>query len=138
MFSERKVNRVKGILNRIIENTNRHNDRISVVGFRGEEAEVIIPTTRRASSFREQVDNILVGGTAPLASGLKKGFEILKKEKMRGEFVPMMIILTDGMPNVGIDQGPIKDALQIAEDLKEKEIHTIVVNFERAVKYGHN
>lgn len=138
MFSERKVNRVKGILNRIIENTNRHKDRISVIGFRGEEAEIIIPTTRRASSFQEKVDNILVGGTTPLASGLKKGYEILKKEKMRDEFVPMMIILTDGMPNVGIDQGPIKDALNIAETLKEKEIHTIVVNFEKAVKYGHD
>ncbi len=137
MISERKANRIKGILNSVIEDTSRYQDRVSVIGFKGDEAEIIIPTTRRPSSFQEQVDNIRVGGTTPLASGLKKGFEILKKEIMKDEYVPMMIILTDGMPNVGIEEGPIKDALKIAEDLKKKEIHTIVINFEKAVKFGH-
>ncbi|MEN6573171.1 VWA domain-containing protein [Methanobacterium aggregans] len=138
MFTERKANRVKGILNRVIEDANRHNDKVSVVGFKGEDAEIIIPTTRRAGSFKEQVDNITVGGTTPLASGIKKGFEILKKEKMRDEYVPMMLVMTDGMPNVAIEEGPTKDALNIAGALKENEIHTIVINFERSVKYGRN
>lgn len=138
MFSDRKANRVKGILNRLVEDINRHQDKLSVIGFKGGEAEIIIPTTRRASSFQEQLDNIRVGGTTPLASGLQKGFEILKQEKLRDEYVPMMIILTDGMPNVGIKEGPVKDAMNIAQDLKENEIPTIVINFEKAVKYGHD
>ena len=74
MFSDKKVNRLKGILHSVIEDTNRHQDRISVVGFKGEDAEVIIPTTRRATSFREQIDNIRVGGTTPLAAGMKKSY----------------------------------------------------------------
>jgi magnesium chelatase subunit D len=138
MFSERKANKVKSILNQLIEDINRHNDKISVIGFKGQEAEIIIPTTRRASSFKKQVDNIRVGGTTPLASGLKKGLELLKKEKFKDEFVPMMLVLTDGMPNVGITEGPAKDAIKIAADLKENDIHTIVVNFEKSVKYGRD
>ena len=138
MFSQRKANKIKGILNQLIEDINHHNDKISVIGFKGQEAEVIIPTTRRASSFKEQVDNIRVGGTTPLAAGLKKGLELLKKEKIKEEFVPMMIVLTDGMPNVGINNRPAEDALKIAADLKENEIHTIIVNFERSVKYGRD
>ncbi len=138
MFTQRKANRVKGLLNGVIENANRHNDKISVVGFKGDEAEIIVPTTRRAASFKEQVDNIMVGGTTPLASGLKKGFEILKKEKIRDEYVPIMLVITDGMPNVGIEEGPIKDAMKISEELKNKEIHTIVVNLEKSVKYGRD
>lgn len=137
MFSDRKANRLKGILNTIIEDANRHQDRISVIGFKGEDAEVIIPTTRRATSFREQVDNIHLGGTTPLAAGMKKGYEILKKEKLNKEFVPLLLILSDGMPNVALEEGPMKDALNIAEKIKDKEIHTIVVNFERSVRYGH-
>jgi magnesium chelatase subunit D len=137
MFSDKKANRVKGILNRLVEDVNRHKDKLSVVGFKGGEAEIIIPTTRRASSFQEKLDSIRVGGTTPLASGLQKGFEILKQEKLRDEYVPMMIILTDGMPNVGIKEGPIQDAMKIAQDLKDNEIPTIVINFEKAVKYGH-
>jgi len=137
MFSDRKANRLKGILNSVIEDANRHQDRISVIGFKGEEAEIIIPTTRRATSFREQVDNIKVGGTTPLAAGMKKGLEILKKEKLRAEFVPLLLILSDGMPNVGLEGGPMKDAIMMAEKIKEKEIHTVIINFEKSVRYGH-
>jgi len=138
MFSDRKASKVKGILNQLINDTARHNDKLSVVGFKGHDAEVIIPTTKRATSFKEHVDNIRVGGTTPLASGLKKGFEILKKEKFKNEYVPMMVILTDGMPNVGIKEGPIQDAVKIAKSLKENEITTIVVNFEKTVKFGRD
>jgi len=138
MFSDRKANKVKGILNQLIGDTAKHKDKLSVVGFKGQDAEVIIPTTKRATSFKEHVDNIRVGGTTPLASGLKKGLEILKKEKFTNEYVPMMVILTDGMPNVGIKEGPTQDAVKIAENLKENEITTIVVNFEKTVKFGRD
>nr|WP_319373156.1 VWA domain-containing protein [uncultured Methanobacterium sp.] len=137
MFSDRKANRLKGILNSVIEDANRHQDRVSVIGFKGQEAEIIIPTTRRATSFREQVDNIQVGGTTPLAAGMKKGLEILKKEKLKAEFVPLLIVLSDGMPNIGLEEGPMKDALNIAQKIKEKEVHTVVINFEQSVRYGH-
>jgi magnesium chelatase subunit D len=138
MYSERKAERVKDILINVIEDASRQGDKISVVGFKGKEATVIIPTTKRATSFQEQIDNITIGGTTPLASGMKKGFEILKTEKFNQEYVPMMLILTDGMPNIAIDESPRKDALKIAGELKDNEIHTIVVNFELAVKYGRD
>jgi len=138
MISDRKANRVKGIMDSIIQDTNRHQDKISVIGFKGKEAEVIVPTTKRASSFQEQIDRITVGGTTPLASGMKKGLEILRKENKKGEFVPFMVILTDGMPNVGIEDGPIPDALKIAEKLQEDEIITIVINFEQTARYGRD
>ena len=138
MFSERKAERVKDILINVIDDAGHKGDKISVVGFKGKEAAVIIPTTKRATSFKDHVDNISIGGTTPLASGMKKGFEILKKEKFRDEYIPMMLILTDGMPNVAVEESPAKDALNIAGELKDNEIHTIVVNFERAVKYGRD
>ncbi len=138
MYSESKAERVKDILVNVIEDAARQGDKISVVGFKGKEATVIIPTTKRATSFREQIDNITIGGTTPLASGMKKGFEILKNEKFKQEYVPMMLILTDGMANIAIDESPRKDALKIAGELKDNEIHTIVVNFELAVKYGRD
>jgi magnesium chelatase subunit D len=138
MFSERKAEKVKEILINVIEDASRQGDKVSVVGFKGKEAMVIIPTTKRATSFREQIDNIKIGGTTPLASGMKKGFEILKKEKFRDEYVPIMLILTDGMPNIAMDENPTKDALKIAAELNENEIHTILVNFEQSVKYGRD
>ena len=138
MYSEKKSERVKDILTNVIDDASRNGDKVSVVGFKGRDAVIIIPTTKRASSFKEQVGGVKIGGTTPLASGMKRGFEILKKEKFRDEYVPMMLILTDGMPNVAIDKNPAEDAINIAAELKENEIHTIIVNFEQAVKYGRD
>ncbi|MGF7117861.1 magnesium chelatase subunit D [Methanobacterium oryzae] len=139
MFSERKANKVKGILNQLIDDTAKHNDKISVVGFKGQDSEVIIPTTKRAIAFKEQIDNITIGGTTPLASGIQKGLELLKKEKFQNEFVPMMVILTDGMANVGMNNNdPTQDAINVAKSLKENDITTIVVNFEKSFKYGRD
>jgi magnesium chelatase subunit D len=138
MVSEKKANRVKSILNQIIKDTQRHKDKLSVIGFKGREAEVIIPTTKRAAAFQSKVDEIRVGGTTPLAAGLKKGLEILVSEKKNKEYVPMMVVLTDGMPNVGIKHSPSRDALDLAEKLNENHIHTVVVNFERILHHGRN
>lgn len=138
MFSEKKAIRVKGILNQIVQDAQRHKDKLSIIGFKGKEAEIIIPTTKRASAFQNKVDEIRVGGTTPLASGLKKGLEILSQEKKRDEYVPMMVILTDGMPNVGIKSNPSRDALDIAGKLHDMDIHTVVVNFERIMHHGRN
>jgi magnesium chelatase subunit D len=138
MHSEKKAVRVKDILNNVIEDASRNGDKVSVVGFKGKDALIIIPTTRRAVSFKEQIENLKIGGTTPLASGMKRGFEILKKEKFRDEYVPMMLILTDGMPNVALNKSPVEDAIDLAGSLKENEIHTIIINFEQAVKYGRD
>jgi magnesium chelatase subunit D len=138
MYGEKKAVRVKDILNNLIEDAARNGDKVSVVGFKGKDALIIIPTTRRAVSFKEQIENLKIGGTTPLASGMKRGFEILKKEKFGDEYVPMMLILTDGMPNVAISKSPVDDAIDIAGSLKENEIHTIIINFEQAVKYGRD
>lgn len=138
MVSEKKAHRVKSILNQIIKDAQRHKDKLSVIGFKGREAEVIIPTTKRAAAFQSKVDDIRVGGTTPLAAGLKKGLEILISEKKNKEYVPMMVVLTDGMPNVGIKHSPSRDALDLAEKLNENHIHTVVVNFERILHHGRN
>jgi len=138
MQSEKKAVRVKDILNNLIEDAARNGDKVSVVGFKGKDAVMIIPTTKRAVSFKEQIANLKIGGTTPLASGMKKGFELLKKEKFRDEYVPMMLILTDGMPNVALNKNPVEDAINLAGSLKENEIHTIIINFEQAVKYGRD
>ncbi|UTB31621.1 MAG: VWA domain-containing protein [Methanobacterium sp. ERen5] len=134
----KKTVRVKDILNNVLEDAARNGDKVSVVGFKGKDALIIIPSTRRAVSFKEQIENLKIGGTTPLASGMKRGFEILKKEKFRDEYVPMMLILTDGMPNIAISKSPVEDAIDIAGSLKENEIHTIIINFEQAVKYGRD
>jgi len=138
MFSDRKAAMVKGLIERFIEDAQRHRDRISVVGFRGRDAKVIIPSTAHASSFRDAVESIRVGGTTPMAQGIQRGLEILREEKRNGEYVPFMVILSDGMPNVGVGRDPKREAVEAASRLKEEEIPSTVINFERGSRGGRD
>ncbi|MFB2623993.1 VWA domain-containing protein [Methanothermobacter marburgensis] len=138
MFSEKKAARVKGLIERFIEDAQRHKDRISVVGFRGRDAKVIIPSTARASSFRDTVDSIRVGGTTPMAQGIKRGLEILREEKRHSEYVPFMVILSDGMPNVGVERNPKREAIEAAARLREEDIPSAVINFEQGSRGGRD
>jgi magnesium chelatase subunit D len=146
MINEKKVNKIRGILDRVIKNINRNRDKLSVIGFKGQGSEIIIPNTKRPSSFLDKLNKITVGGTTPMAAGLEKAFEILKNEKKREEFIPMLILLSDGMPNVGLDDSnlkkvrgnPVKDVLAIGQELGENGIYTIVIDFEKKHKHGRN
>jgi len=146
MISERKVNKIRGILNRIILNINKNKDKLAVIGFKGQGSEIIIPNTKRPSSFLDKLEKITVGGTTPMAAGLEKALKILKAEKKQGEFIPMLILLSDGMPNVGLKNSyikntsgnPVNDALAIGKELGENAIYTIIIDFDKKFKHGRN
>ncbi|MBZ9570231.1 VWA domain-containing protein [Methanobrevibacter sp. TMH8] len=146
MLGEKKVNKIRAILDRIIKNINRNRDKLSVIGFKGKDSEIIIPNTKRPNSFLDKLDKITVGGTTPMASGLEKALEILKTEKRKGEFIPMLILLSDGMPNVGLKDSyikkstgsPVNDVLAVGEELAENDIYTVIIDFEKKHKHGRN
>jgi magnesium chelatase subunit D len=110
MISEERLSRIKLILQRIIANVHVNKDKLAVVGFRGKDSEIIIPNTKRPSSFLDNLLNISIGGTTPMAAGLDRALEISKKEVNKGEYIPMMLILTDGVTNVSLDKSSGKSS----------------------------
>lgn len=138
MLSERKANIIKGIIYQFIEDIEKNRDKLAVVGFKGTKSELIIPNTLNAKSYSKFVDEIKVGGTTPMAEGLERALKILKKEINKKELVPILIILSDGMPNVAIKENPIQDVLDLAKKIQENNINTIVVDFDKKSQYGRN
>jgi magnesium chelatase subunit D len=134
MVSHKKINKIKNILNLVIKNINKNKDKLSVIGFKGKDSEVIIPNTKHPKSFLHKLDTITVGGTTPMAIGLLKGLNILKKDIEPKAYVPLIMILSDGMPNVGLNGNPIKDTLSVGKEIAKNNIHTIVIDFDK--KYG--
>ncbi|MDR3063653.1 MAG: VWA domain-containing protein, partial [Methanobrevibacter sp.] len=138
MVSEKKINRIKSILDLIVKNTIKYKDKLSVIGFKGKDAEIIIPNTKHPSSFLSKLDTITVGGTTPIAIGLKRGMEVLKKDIRLKEYVPMLILLSDGRPNVGLGGSPLHDTLSIGEELSNAQIHNIIIDFDKHSTHGRN
>ncbi|KZX13200.1 vWA domain-containing protein [Methanobrevibacter curvatus] len=138
MVSDKKINRIKAILELIINNTIKHKDKLSVVGFKGKKSEIIIPNTKYPKSFLSKLDTVTVGGTTPIAIGLKKGIEVLKKDIKENEYIPMLILLSDGRPNVGLGGGPIQDTLEVGKEIANEKIHNIIIDFDRTSGQGRN
>jgi len=104
MVSEEKLSRIKSILHKIIANVHINKDKLAVVGFKGKDSELIIPNTKKPNLFLDKLQNITIGGTTPMAAGLEKGFESLKKDLKKEEYIPMLMILSDGVTNVSLDK----------------------------------
>lgn len=138
MLSKRKANIIKGIIYQFIENCEKNKDKLAVVGFKGTKSELIIPNTLKPKSYMSNVDNLSVGGTTPMAEGLDRGLKILKKEIQKKQYIPIMLVLSDGMPNVAIETNPVDDVLSKAKKLQELNINTIIIDFDKKSQFGRN
>jgi magnesium chelatase subunit D len=159
MLSDEKLNRIKAILQKIIANVHINRDKLAVIGFKGKDSELIIPNTKRPNSFLSKLQNITIGGTTPMAAGLQKGLEVLKKDCKSEEYIPMLMILSDGITNVSLRNylkdsislgsiraydnkallnGPIHDVLDIGKKIADYDIHSVIINFEKEKNKGRS
>nr|MBN1228448.1 hypothetical protein [Anaerolineae bacterium] len=78
--------------------------------------------------------DIPVGGKTPLSAGLALAHLVVKRDRLaHTDVMPMLIVLTDGAGNVSM--GPIppqEEAHQIARQIHEDDIRSVVINMEHA------
>lgn len=105
-------------------------DRVGVVSFRGESAEVLLPPTSSVELANLKLRSLPTGGATPLAAGIMQAIDVLKSEIRRDpDVVPWLVLLTDGRGNVGIEGGVGSlDARTAATVLKESGIHAVVID----------
>lgn len=133
--ANRRMIEVKAAILSMLKDSYVKRDKVSLVLFRGEESEVILPPTTSVERGYKLLTNIKTGGKSPLNSGLYKGFEVIKRELRRDESImPMMIVISDGKGNVSIDKNiKVKDELiKISNFIaEEKRIKTLVIDVEK-------
>lgn len=126
---------VKAAILSLLKDSYVKRDKVSLILFRGEESEVILPPTTSVERGYKLLTNIKTGGKSPLNSGLYKAFEVIKRELRRDESImPMMIVISDGKGNVSIDKNiKVKDELiQISNFIADdKRIKTLVIDVEK-------
>ena len=131
MGAEGRMTAVKGAILSILEEAYRRRDMVGLVVFRGERAEEVLPMTRSVSTAKTLLERMPVGGRTPLVSGMQTAYRILKRYADEGND-PVMILLTDGWGNVGIDLRLTTDReLELtARALTSAGIRSIVVDTE--------
>src|SRR5207244_6818153 len=122
IHAERMVEKVKGLVFRLLENATGRGDRVALVAFKGgvPEATVALPLTASAALAHRRLRSIPLSGQTPLADALRRGRGLLRQELFKHpNAVPLLVVVTDGLPTVPLRRGgdPVADVLAAASAL---------------------
>ena len=89
----------KGAVELMLADAYARRDHVSLVAFRGESADLILPPTRSLVQTKRRLAGLPGGGGTPLAAGLKAAAELAQRARAQG-MSPSVAVLTDGRANV--------------------------------------
>jgi putative magnesium chelatase accessory protein len=110
----------KGAVELLLADCYVRRDRVALVAFRGQFAEVLLPPTRSLVRAKRSLASLPGGGGTPLASGIDLGMMLADSVKRRGG-TPILILMTDGRANVardGTGMAAALGSLLTAEDIR--------------------
>jgi len=70
-------------------------DRVAMVTFRGDAAEVVLPPTASVELARTRLAELPTGGVTPLAEGLSAGLSLARRAAADG-WPPLLVVIGDG------------------------------------------
>ena len=125
MAARRRMSAVKGAVLSLLTDAYQRRDKVGLISFRGENARVLLPPTSGVDLATSRLAELPTGGRTPLAAGLAKAAEVLKRERVRErERRPLLVILTDGRATVG------PDPRGVAAELRRLGTASVVVDTE--------
>ncbi len=141
MGARERMKAVKGAIFYMLQEAYQKRDRVGMVAFRRQSAEVLLPITRSVDLAQKRLAEMPTGGKTPLADGLATSLMTLSMLSMRDdEMQPIMILITDGRANAtDKDHGndPVEAAMKIAEKFRKAKITSVVIDTESGfIKLG--
>jgi magnesium chelatase subunit D len=129
-----RMRQAKGAVHALLQKAYVHRDRVALLAFRGQSAELLLPPSQSVELARRALDLLPTGGGTPLAAALLAAIDVAQQARARGIMQTVLVLLTDGRANVGLRAG----REQIAEELQTlgravvaSGIQTIVVDTQR-------
>ena len=89
----------KGAVELLLADCYARRDRVAVIGFRGTQAQVLLPPTRSLVLARRQLAGLPGGGGTPLALGIDAATALATAIRRQGS-TPLLVLLTDGKANI--------------------------------------
>ncbi len=130
MGASHRMEAAKGAVLDLLVDAYRRRDRVGLVSFRGDSAEVLLTPTASVELAQLRLRRMETGGATPIAAGIEKALELLNGEIRRDpKAVPWIVLVTDGRANVGLGGGlGSEDAKMMAAKIRDAKVHTLVID----------
>ena len=127
MAARKRMTQVKTAVLSLLLDAYRRRDKVGLVSFRGQTAELLLPPTHSVDAAARRLEELPAGGRTPLAEGLLEAATVLDRERRRDpRRRPLLVLVTDGRATAGND--PVTRSRQAAELLRS--VDTVVVDCE--------
>ncbi|WP_229054488.1 magnesium chelatase subunit D family protein [Aeromicrobium sp. Leaf350] len=104
MAARKRMEQVKTAILSLLLDAYQRRDKVGLVTFRGDSAELALPPTGSIDIAARRLDDLPAGGRTPLAEGLLQVVETLRIERVRDpRRRPLLVLVTDGRATHGSD-----------------------------------
>lgn len=128
MGARQRMVAVKGAVLSLLLDAYQKRDRVGLIVFRGPGAELLVPPTNSVELAEQYLRQMPTGGRTPLAAGLQLAERVLGSHLQRdAALTPLLVLLTDGRPNVGTPA----QLRYVALSLAQKRVASLVLDSEQ-------
>jgi len=128
MAARQRMRAVKGAVLSLLLDAYQRRDKVGLVTFRGDGAELALPPTSSVEAAARRLTSLATGGRTPLAAGLAKAARVLAAERLRDpRRRALLVVVTDGRATSGSDADLARAAAILAG------VASVVVDCETSV-----
>jgi magnesium chelatase subunit D len=129
-----RMRQAKGAVHALLAQAYVNRDRVALLSFRGDAAELLLPPTGSVELLRRAVDQIPTGGGTPIAAALVRCLEVAMQARRRGIRNIVLVLLTDARANVGLraERAGVEAELKvIAAGVAAAGVRSLVIDTQR-------
>jgi magnesium chelatase subunit D len=127
MGTHRRVEAATGTVLGLLADAYLRRDRVAMVTFRADGANVVLPLTASVELARQRLAELPTGGVTPLADGITAGLALARRAATDG-WTPLLVLITDGRAT-GTTSARAR-ATAAAEDVGAAAIEVVVIDAE--------
>jgi magnesium chelatase subunit D len=129
MAARKRMTQVKTAVLSLLLDAYQRRDKVGLITFRGQAAELVLPPTHSVEIAAARLDELPAGGRTPLAEGLLEAGRVLTRERLRDpRSRPLLVVVTDGRATSGADA--VARSLRAAGYIAGLGVTTVVIDGE--------